>query len=131
MRAPYGARRISSAKDAEQYIESLVPASHRDFDLTQIAGDELKGDEWPKSPLRAALAQLPLLGSYRVLLLDSAGDLKKEAVKGLTAYLKNPNPALRLLLLDSRKRLKEEPLKEALGISCIRQLSISGRKSAY
>jgi len=100
--------------DAEYYIDSLVPASHRDFDLTRIAGDELKEDKWPKSPLRVALTQLPLLGSYRVLLVDNAGDLKKEIVKGLIVYLKSPNPALRLLLVDSREKLREEPLKELL-----------------
>lgn len=98
--------------DAEYYIDSLVPASHREFDLTQIAGDQLKEDDWAKSPLRAALTQLPLLGSCRVLLVGNAGDLKAKIVKGLITYLKNPNPALRLLLLDSREKLKQEPLKE-------------------
>ncbi len=107
--------------DAELYVGSLVPVSHRDFDLTQITGEGLKADE-----LRSALVQLPSLGSYRVLLIDNAGDLKKREpssgkakgeskdgpIEVLKAYLKNPNPALRLLLLDSREKLKEEPLKE-------------------
>ena len=110
--------------DAEQYIDSLVSASHRDFNLTWIDGDKLDVKD-----LREALTRLPIAGPYCVLCIDNAGDLKKkkkgvpgkekekpkdEAIDVLKTYLKNPNPALRLLLLDSIKRLKEEPLKELL-----------------
>lgn len=96
-------------KDAEAYIESLLPPDRRDFDFTRVAGDAMGVPD-----MRAALSELPFLGPHRLLCIDSPADLGDEAAAVLKAYLKAPSEALRLLLLEPDGNPREKPLSELL-----------------
>jgi DNA polymerase-3 subunit delta len=106
-------------RDAQAYTDMLLPPDQRDFDLTRIEGETVNAPD-----MRAALGELPLLGSTRVLYIDNPADLNDESAAVLKAYLKAPSSALRLLLVQQepkpedrpakKKPLKEKPLSDLL-----------------
>lgn len=106
-------------RDAQAYTDMLLPPEQRDFNLTRIDGETASAPD-----MRAALGELPLLGSTRVLYMDNPAKLDSESAAALEAYLKAPSSALRLVLEQQeprpeerspkKKPLQEKPLKELL-----------------
>ena len=95
---------------ADNYIDKFLTPESREFNFTYLsAGESIK-----PPVLRHALAELPMLGSFRLLLLDQPTKLTSEAASVLKDYLKKPNPALRILMADSENKPKYSSLNGLL-----------------
>ena len=94
---------------ADNYLDKFLTPESREFDFTYLAGESTRGPE-----LRHALAELPMLGSFRLLLLDRPTEMTSESASVLKDYLKKPNPALRILMADSENKPRNSSLKELL-----------------
>ncbi len=93
----------------DNYLDKSLTPEIREFDFTYLSGESTRVPE-----LRHALAELPMLGSFRLLLLDLPTKLISEAASVLKDYLKKPNPALRILMADPENKPKYSSLKGLL-----------------
>lgn len=94
---------------ADSYLEKFLTRESREFDFTCLSGESTTAPE-----LRHALAELPLLGSFRLLLIDQPKELPSEVASVLKDYLKKPDSMMRILMVDPDDKPQKSSLKTLL-----------------
>jgi DNA polymerase III subunit delta len=80
----------------DEYVKAALDPAAADFDYNEFRSQEVNGET-----LWNALTTLPLLGSSRMVVLELAGEPKKDVVEVLSRYAARPSATTQFVIVSS------------------------------